>query len=78
MNKRIAKKKGHGRSFYQTIETSTGPTVIHVNRRGCKGVWTKEDAKHLRALIEAVKAQYATRVSPPLSPAAPSGQEPMS
>jgi hypothetical protein len=58
MNKRIAKKKGHGRSFYQTIETSEGPTLVHVNRRGCKGPWTEDAASALQALVEAVRAQY--------------------
>lgn len=38
-------------------------TFVRVNRRGCKGRWTKKDAEMMAELVKAVHAQYPTAVS---------------
>jgi len=46
------------KNFYQQIETPEGEAVVHVNRRGCKGRWTKENDVHMRTLVETVQKMY--------------------
>lgn len=47
------------KSFYQRITLADGRDVaVHVNRRGCKGRWTKEDAAALQQLVEAARTQF--------------------
>ena len=41
------------RSFFTRVDTLHGPTAVHVNRRGCRGRWTKTYQHHLAALVDA-------------------------
>lgn len=68
MNKRIAKKRTT-KSFYQRVSLRNGlDAVIHVNRRGCAGAWTRQDDEAMQALVQAVhdmqaNGQLATRAA---------------
>lgn len=53
------------KNFYQRIATPHGETVVHVNRRGCKGPWTEADAKALEGLVAAVRQMEADKHSAP-------------
>lgn len=56
-----AQKRGRqrGKNFWQkvTVDEHT-QVVIHVNRRGCKGAWTKADDEAMQALVRAAHAQF--------------------
>lgn len=49
------------KNFWKRIETDDGEeVVVHVNRRGCEGRWTKEDDAALTELVKAVHAKWQT------------------
>jgi hypothetical protein len=57
-NKRIAKKRATP-SFWTRITVEGGETIpVHVNRRGCKGPWTKADDDAMQALVRAAHEQF--------------------
>lgn len=58
MNKRIRKKVV--RNFMTTVETSSGPIAVHVNRRGCKRRWTEKDQQMLAQLAEAALKHHSS------------------
>jgi hypothetical protein len=44
------------KNFWQRITHGDGSeSVVHVNRRGCKGRWTAKDDAAMRDLLEAVR-----------------------
>lgn len=52
------------KSFWQKMKREDGTeVVVHVNRRGCKGRWTKKDDAALKALVEAIKKESDLRAS---------------
>lgn len=63
----------------QSVTLDDGTVVeARINRRGCKGPWTEESARHMAALIKAVHEQHrasrgsteGTVISPEMSPSA--------
>ena len=42
------------KNFWVRVRTSDGPRTVHVNRRHCRGRWTKKDQNALEAIVEAV------------------------
>lgn len=44
------------RNFDTKVQTENGEAAVHVNRRGCKGRWTKKDQEMLEAMVRAVHA----------------------
>ena len=61
------------KSFFQRVETPEGEAFVHVNRRGCKGRWTKKDDAALHALVEAVQKMHREGKIPPVASAAQHG-----
>ncbi len=57
-------------NFFRTIETSGGPRVVHVNRRGCRGPWTEASDRALEELVRAVVEYESETRNPPT----PSGE----
>lgn len=46
------------KNFFTRVETDDGPVIAHVNRRGCKGHWTKTDQAALDELVRAVHKMH--------------------
>lgn len=43
------------RNFLATVPIADGESVVvHVNRRGCTGRWTKADDEALQAIVQAI------------------------
>lgn len=55
------------RNFLATVPIADGESVVvHVNRRGCTGRWTKADDEALQAIVRAaVEIDRAKQAEPP-------------
>jgi hypothetical protein len=54
--------RSRAKNFYQRVQVDEQTeVVIHVNRRGCKGPWTKADDEAMQALVRAANAQFGAR-----------------